>query len=310
MNGLVRAAHARTLLGDLGVTDVTRVEVLHEWRLSAVARLHRRRGDTLIYKLASAPFTGEDRVLTHMAHHELPVPRLLDALHRDQQLAMLLDDLGTPPRAPGIPDAATAAVAIHQVPPPSWLPVWDETRLAALPEECAVMLDDLRGHGRYRSPDAKTLDALLARLSRVAHRRADGATRPPFGTVHGELHPSALHLGYLGWHVLDWAMTLHGPGLLDLAAWFGLRHPPNMPAARSLLDAYVHAGGHPDARAPRGGVPAETWTLAWHRIQSAHWLLDCAVRGIDGPDTDHRHLAVLHRNLTHATTLLDPEFVA
>lgn len=40
------------------------------------------------------------------------------------------------------------------------------------------------------------------------------------------------------------------------------------------------------------------------RVQAAHWLLDCAVTGIDGPDTDARHITVLRRQLTGALDLL------
>jgi hypothetical protein len=67
----------------------------------------------------------------------------------------------------------------------------------------------------------------------------------------------------------------------------------------------VHAGGHPEALSDRGGLPAEYWVLGWHRVQAAHWLLSCATTiGIDGPDTDARHVTVLRRQLTGALDLL------
>lgn len=54
----------------------------------------------------------------------------------------------------------------------------------------------------------------------------------------------------------------------------------------------------------RGGLPAEYWALGWHRVQAVHWMLDCAVTGIDGPDTDARHIEILRRQLTSALELL------
>jgi hypothetical protein len=89
-----------------------------------------------------------------------------------------------------------------------------------------------------------------------------------------------------------------------LVSWFGVRRPADPPAARRLIDRYVRAGGHPGALEDRGGLPAERWALGWHRVHAAEWLLRCAVRGINGPDTDGRQISVLRRQLTSAGTLL------
>ena len=113
-----------------------------------------------------------------------------------------------------------------------------------------------------------------------------------------------MHIGASGWRLLDFAMALHGPGLLDLAAWSGLRRPADPATVRRLIKQYVGVGGHRDALADRGGLPAERWALGWHRVQAAPWLLDCTVTGIDGPDTDARHIEVLRRQLTGALDLL------
>jgi hypothetical protein len=92
-------------------------------------------------------------------------------------------------------------------------------------------------------------------------------------------------------------MALVGPGLLDLASWSGLRRPADPPATRRLIEQYARAGGHHEALAERGGLPAERWALGWHRVRAAHWLLNCVIIGIDRPETNVRHIEVLRRRL-------------
>jgi hypothetical protein len=238
-----------------------------------------------------------------LAAHGVPVPGLRAATVRGGMLGMILEDLGQPLREPTEQDAAIAAVRVHAADPPAWLERLDEPTLAALPGRALACLEQLHAAGRYR--DTGDLRDHLTALDRLAPLRALGAERPPFGYCHGELHPSVVHLSRNGWRLLGFAMALHGPGLLDLAAWFGLRQPANPPRTRALIEQYVHAGGHPEALADRGGLPAEYWALGWHRLQAAHWLLDCAITGVDGPDTDARHITVLRRQLTSARDLLD-----
>jgi len=52
-------------------------------------------------------------------------------------------------------------------------------------------------------------------------------------------------------------------------------------------------------------LPSTGHWASWHRIHAAHWLLNCAVTGIDAPDTDQRHITVLRRQLTGALNLFD-----
>jgi hypothetical protein len=201
------------------------------------------------------------------------------------------------------PAPSLIAACLRAAAPPAWLDRVGEPALAALPGQALARLHQLRAAGRFT--DADDLVEVLTTLDRLAVTRAQGAELRPWGLCHGELHPSAIHIGRAGhWHVLDFAMAATGPGLLDLAAWSGLRRPANPPATRRLINCYVRHGGHPDALTDRGGLPVEYWALGWHRIQAARWLLGCATSGIDPPSTDPRHLVVLRRQLTGAHDLL------
>jgi aminoglycoside/choline kinase family phosphotransferase len=302
LEGFVRSRQRRSLLAALGVPAVVDSEPIRIWRLSGVERLRLPDEASVVFKYATAPFTGEHEVLAELYRQGQPVPRVRAATVADGMLAMILDDLGRPIREPTELDAAVAAVRLHDATAPTGLDTLDEPALAALPSRSLACLEQLQAAGRYT--DTSDLRDHLTALADVAATRATGADRPPFGLCHGELHPSAVHIGQDGWRVLDFAMALHGPGLLDLAAWSGLRRPPDPPRTRALIERYVHTGGHPDALADRGGLPAEYWALGWHRVQAAHWLLDCAIAGIDGPDTDARHITVLRRQLTGAVDLL------
>lgn len=303
MDGFVRSRQRLAVLASLGVPTVLATEPIRIWRLSGVERL-RLPGETVVFKYAVAPFTSEHTVLADLARQGIPVPALRKAAVVDGMLGMILEDLGDPVRDATEHDAAVTAVRLHSTEVPAGLDRLGEPELAALPGQSLDHLDRLQAVGRYCGTD--DLREHLIALGNVAIRRAAGADRPPFGLCHGELHPSAVHIGQGGWRVLDFAMALHGPGLLDLAAWSGLRLPADPPRTRALIEQYVHAGGHPDAIADRGGLPAEHWALGWHRVQAATWLLGCAVAGIDAPDTDDRHIIVLRRHITGACDLLVP----
>lgn len=302
MDSFVRQRECRMLLADLGIPVFASSEQIRIWRLSGVERLHLPDGSTVVFKYAVAPFTNEHKVLDNLTGQNVPVPELRSSTVRAGLLGMILEDLGPSIREPTKQEAASAAVRVHAASAPNWLGSLDEATLATLPGEALTRLERLRTAGRF--PHAGDLLDVLSALDRVAQSRAVGAEQPPFGFCHGELHPTAVHIGMNGWRVLDFAMALRGPGLLDLAAWSGLRKPAEPARTRRLIEAYVQSGGHPAALADRGGMPVERWALGWHRIQAAHWLLGCAANGIDPPDTDARHTTVLRRQLTGAVELL------
>lgn len=305
MEGYLLSQQRRELLGVLGVHRVHGVEILTSGPLSHVERLHLPAGETVIYKTSLEPFTDEEKTLRSLHAQGLPVPRVRKAEVVDGMLGMLLHDLGAPGRKPELVDAAHAAVQLHRVQLPAARPVLDQETLAAMPAEALEFFDRIWADGRYRT--AMHLRDLLLDLTGLAAKRAEGAELEPFGFVHGRLQPSTLQIGARGhWHVLDFTKSLTGPGLLDLAAWSGVRTAPDLTRTRQLLELYVQAGGHADALAERGGLPAEAWALGWLRLQAAHWLLGRATTEINDPVADTHHLTTLHCQLAGAHALLDP----
>ncbi|MFB9238370.1 hypothetical protein ACFFWC_22915 [Plantactinospora siamensis] len=283
----------------LRLTTVAR-EPIRVWSRSGVERLRLQDGTTLIYKYAAEPFTGEAATLRHLAAHRIPVPDVQASIVAGGMLGMILDDLGTATRVPTEQDAAVAAARLHSAPLPSHLRTLDEEALRALPQRA---LDHLRLLGEEQLlPDTTDLLPLFTALRTAAIPRANGATTPPFAVCHSELHPTSLHLTTERWHLLDVANAYIGPGILDLATWYGTRHPPQPAQLRHLLHRYIHAGGHPHALKPRADLPAETWALAWHRIWAAETLLHQATLA-DGPIDPHT-LAATRRQATTAMRLL------
>lgn len=296
----------RHLIAQVGLPERRVVgELIREWRLSGVERLHLPDGDSVVFKFAHEPLVTEHLVLSSLAAQGLPVPTVRAAMVLDGMLGMVLDDLGASTQEPTDRDAAIAAVRLHAAVTPMRLEQFGERDLATLPSRALACLNQLQASGRYR--DTSDLRDNLAALDRVAKTRVVGAERPPFGFCHGELHPTVLHITPTGWWLLDFAMSVIGPGLFDLAAWSGLRNPADPVRTRRLGERYVQAGGHPDALVDRGGLPAERWALGWHRLQAAHWLLNCGTNGIDEPDVDQRHITVLRRQLAGAVDLLDAQ---
>ncbi|KAB1116745.1 phosphotransferase [Micromonospora aurantiaca] len=277
-------------------------QAIQEWELSAVERLFFADGSSVVCKVAAAPFTGEAAVLRALNEREAAVPVLHGYAKRPETLGMLMDDLGGPVRAATAAEAAAAARWVHAIDDITGLTMFDQAGLARLPGQALDALNALRRQERF--PDSKPIEESLNRLAAVARRRADGAERPPFGLCHGEFHHTSLHVSRTGCRLVDWAKAFAGPGLLDLATWFGTRTPPEPRLLARLIRAYVAAGGHPDAEADRGGLPAARWALGWHRVWAAWWLLTTANAGHHRPDTDRRHAQVVLRQLHGAAQLL------
>ena len=277
-------------------------QAIQEWELSTVERLFFADGSSVVCKVAARPFTGEATVLRALNAQGASVPVLHGYAMRPQTLGMLMDDLGEPVRAATVAEAAAAARRTHAATGITGLPTFDQAGLARLPGQALDALTALRRRERF--PDSGPIEELLQRLAAVAPRRADGAERPPFGLCHGEFHRSSLHVTRTGCRLVDWAKAFTGPGLLDLATWFGTRTPPQPRLLTRLIRAYVIAGGHPDAEADRGGLPATRWALGWHRVWAAWWLLTTTAAGHHRPDTDRHHVQVVLRQLHGAAQLL------
>ncbi|MEU5725032.1 aminoglycoside phosphotransferase [Micromonospora sp. NPDC047738] len=291
----------RDLLAGAGHVQTGR-QVIQAWELSAVERLFLADGSTIVYKAAVAPFTGEAAVLRALGEQHADVPVLHGYAIRRGTLGMLMDDLGDPLRPPTAAEAAATAAQVHALPPLSMLPTFDQAALARLPEQALDALAALRQQARFLNTNL--VEELLQKLAKVARRRADGAERPPFGLCHGEFHLTSLHVSRTGCHLVDWAKAFTGPGLLDLATWFGTRTPAKPASLARLIHNYISVGGQPDAATDRGGLPAAQWALGWHRVWAAWWYLTTAATGHHRPDTDERHHQIVLRQLLGATQLL------
>ncbi|MFI6112729.1 phosphotransferase family protein [Kitasatospora sp. NPDC051164] len=278
---------------------------LRVWSMSGVERLTYPDGTTAVLKYAREPFTGEDRILQAAARAGVPAPRVLGSAYGGGLLVMVLEDLGDPQREVTDVEAATAAVLLHAAAPPPSLPTLDQSALAALPTKALGHLQRLRAAGRWADGTDDLTDYLRA-LEQAATRRATNAHAAPFGWVHSEFHPTSLHIGPRGWHLLDFAHSFAGPGLLDLASWQGLtlRRPPDPDRLRELIHDYVAAGGPHDALAHRGGLPPEKWSLGWLRIWAVEWFLEQAHRWINDPARDPGSIKVVRRHLASAVNLL------
>lgn len=285
-----------------GLAIPTKRAAIRVWALSGVQRLTLADGHTVIVKYATAPFMGEAQVLTAAAHAGAPVPAVHAATIHNKKLIMIVEDLGEPVRQPNDIDGAAAAAALHQKRiEPGGLPVWGEAQLADIPSHAVALLTGLRAGGRFAT--AADLLRPLELLARDAPHLAAGAETPPFGVMHGEFHPTALHIGSTGLRVIDFAMAFVGPGIFDLAAWQGTRQPPDPARIDNQLHAYINAGGDPRVLDPRGGRPAGVWALGWHRLWSTAWFLRLATSGDDDAD-DARVEQIIRRQVTSAVRLL------
>ncbi|MEV5752454.1 hypothetical protein AB0L00_31950 [Actinoallomurus sp. NPDC052308] len=272
--------------------------------MSGVERLRFPDGTSLVFKYATEPFTREGQVLLLAARYGIPVPQVIASTVKDGHLGMLLEDLGTPLREADDHDGVTAAVIVHQARAAVELPALDEEALRRLPDRALEHLSRLRDAGRWQ--DTNVIEDALVRIAGAAEHRARGADIEPYGWVHSEFHPTSIHVGRRGRHLLDFARAFTGPGLLDLASWYGTVDPPDPARLRRLIEAYVHAGGHHDALAQRAGLPAEAWGLGWHRVWVVEWFMEQSVRWVNDPATDPAYVKTVQRHLNDATRLLEP----
>ena len=285
-----------SLLADAGLPADPAREPLRVWAHSGVERLRFSGQASVVLKYADAPFDHEHLALRLAERHSIPVPHVHAARTAPGLLAMLLDDLGEPAQQATDQDGARAAIRLHAVNRATepWLPRVGTDALAAMPHQIAVRLAALE------LPEA----VQLARaLDAAAAHRATGAELPPFGLCHSEYHPTSLHIGSRGWHLLDFARAFTGPGLLDLASWHGTLDDPDPARTTSLIECYVALGGHRLALAARGGLDAASWALGWHRIWAADWFTQQITLGWAEGAQDTWTTAIT-RHLAEAASLL------
>jgi Phosphotransferase enzyme family len=290
------SALLHSLLADAGLPADPAREPLRVWARSGVERLRFGGQASVVLKYADTPFDREHLALRLAERQGIPVPHVRAARTAPGTLAMLLDDLGEPARQATDHDGACAAAQLHAVTGVTepWLPRVDAAVLTAMPHRIAARLAPLGVPGAAQLAQA---------LAAAAPCRATGADLPPFGLCHSEYHPTSLHIGERGWHLLDFARAFTGPGLLDLASWPGTLEDPDPGRTTSLIESYVTLGGPPQALAARGGLDAASWALGWHRLWVADWFTEQIGLGWAQGAEDTWTTAIT-RHLTEAATLL------
>jgi hypothetical protein len=292
----------REVTDKIGLEPVT-VDVLHSWALSHVERLTVPGAGTVIFKCATEPFTHEDEALTSAWQAGVDVPRLHASSRGATTLGMLLEDLGQPRQQATEIDGVAAAVQLHSAAIPDFLAPGDTSWLASLPSRALRTLNVLREDDRWTDTD--DIAHTLAMLQKAAPTRAEGATKPPYGWVHSEFHPTSLLVGSDRTYMYDLARAFHGPGLLDLASWHGTIEPANPAAVRHFLERYVEAGGSEEALHTRGGLTAQNWALGWHRVWIVEWYLAQAALWIAHAPDDQMYARVVRAHLVEAAELLN-----
>ncbi len=283
------------LLAEYGRGPAEREEI-RVWARSGVERLHLADGTAVVFKYAEGPFADEHTALEMAEVAGLPVPERLAVVRTPDLLGMLLTDLGPAERDATDAEGAALAVTIHQVVDIGALPVLDEPGLAALPRRVDSRLRELVG-------DSTALETARA-LAESAVERAQGSELPPYGLCHSEWHPTSVHIGTTGVHLLDFARAFRGPGLLDLASWHGTITAPDPAQVAETIAAYVAAGGPETATYERGGLPAARWALGWHRLWVADWFThQLAIGWAQGAET--AWITAISRHLAEAADLLN-----
>ncbi|MEU9888268.1 hypothetical protein [Sphaerisporangium sp. NPDC051011] len=274
---------------------MTRREPIRVWARSGVERLHLDGGGTVVFKYAEGPFAGEDVALGVAQAAGLPVPGRLAVARTPGLLGMLLDDLGPARREPTDGEGAALAVGLHQITATGPLDILDGPRLAAMP---LLMLERFPELGL----DSQAADAARA-IADATTVRLKGVELPPFGLCHSEWHPTSVHVGDHGTHLVDFARAFHGPGLLDLASWHGTLDTPDEHRLAGTIAAYVDAGGPHETAAERGGLPAARWALGWHRVWVAGWFTHQMIIGW-AQGAEQAWTSAITRHLAEAADLL------
>ncbi|MEV8635530.1 hypothetical protein AB0395_28105 [Streptosporangium sp. NPDC051023] len=283
------------LMDEYGALPTAREEI-RVWNRSGVERLHLGDGTSVVFKYAEGPFANEHIALGIAQNAGLPVPERLAIVRTPNLLGMLLADLGPAVRDATDSEGAALAVAVHQVTDTGGLPTLDSSQLALMPERMINQFGLL-------GVDGTALEAAHA-LDKIADSRIDGAELEPFGFCHSEWHPTSVHVGQGGTHLLDFARAFRGPGLLDLASWYGTVTTPDPDLLTGYIETYIAAGGPNDAGRDRGGLPAALWALGWHRVWAADWFTHQMTIGW-ACGVEKTWTTAISRHLTEAVKLLN-----
>jgi hypothetical protein len=271
-------------------------EEIRVWARSGVERLAFADGGSAVFKYAEEPFDREHLALREAADAGVPVPAVLAANAADGLLGMLLEDLGQPARDAEERDGAEAAAVLHRAPANGRLTRLGSDALAGLPGQILA-----------RANSCSLTDETIATaraLASAAGQRAQGAETAPFGWCHSEFHPTSLLITADEWRLLDLARAFTGPGLLDLASWHGTLDAPDTERLTAFIDLYVAVGGTKSVLEERGGLPAATWALGWHRLWAAEWFSEQIERGWANDDPSAWTQAIERHTLEAAELLL------
>ncbi len=283
------------LCGSVGRAKPVCRRPIRVWDRSGVDQVELSDGRRLVFKYARAPFLDEARCLLRAAEAELPVPHLWAASRNRHTVYLLMDDLGDRDHEPSDEDGAQVAARLHTS---RWQPPVSHLDLTSLPSSAHTALARLQRASRVDAPDIADLIRALATAADDA-----GPGSQPTGPIHGEFHPTSIHIGRQGPHLLDFAKAFHGPLLFNLASWQGTRDAPDPDRLAAMTNRYIDAGGDPAITQPVAGLPAVIWALAWHRVWAAHWYLAHAARHETGVD-DRTMTSIVRRQLTAAVELL------
>ncbi|MBI1299404.1 phosphotransferase [bacterium] len=210
--------HSNEELAPLLPSAVIRRETLHEWPLSCVQRLHCEDGNTVIYKVQSAPsveaeFYRQARSSLLVTAQILPVD--------DGPAALLLEDVDAPLLGDVILTAAQAVAHTEQILDQiaaitGDLPALNDIRSEDSRRACGeAILNDLHrlvNDGSFRQVNAQMIDDVAAV---IAAEDVQAALHGETGYVHGDLRAENVLLTADGYRVLDWQRPWWGPVALD-----------------------------------------------------------------------------------------------
>ena len=282
--------------------DFSSREVLWDWRLSRVERVHLNDGRSIILKRSRSPMKDDGRVQATLEGSGIPLTELHLVWSNCDTVTIVMEDLGPSRRNATPEEGAKVAVRVHAANPPAGLPVLGGDALCQLPSDIESGIKTLDSHGRWLDLDRiqPTIIGLVKRASELS-KNADTA---PFGLCHNEFNPTSLHIGTRKTALVDWGHPFIGPGLIDLAGWFWTTEKPDLEALREMIDAYVTAGGAPESKLERASMEPERWAYFWHRLWIVKWFVICQTTWQADRSQDGDWQRVIERHLGEADQLL------